>query len=1116
MATPLELAQIRTFPQLVKYLRDELDWPITTDDFEELTYNYTPEELGIDAKNAARIEQIKRLKPLDVKQPWGVFFVKFERKSLPVVALRRILGSVVVKKRASANKSEQAAWNAEDLLFISNYGQGEARQISFAHFSENPEKNDLPTLKVLGWDQLDTALHIEDVVETLKERLTWPDDPSAKDAWRETWRSAFTLGHKEVITTSKTLAIRLAQLARAIRDRLQGVIEVENDNGPVTKLMKAFQEALIHDLDIEDFADMYAQTIAYGLLSARVTNPDADTADGFASQLPVTNPFLKELMETFLNVGGRRKDASIDFDELGINEVVELLDHAKMEAVIRDFGDRNPQEDPVIHFYELFLKEYDAKKRMQRGVFYTPRPVVSYIVRSVHQVLQSEFGLDDGLADTATWGAMAKKHKDLKIPDRVKSTDPFLTLLDPATGTGTFLVEVIDVIHRTMVERWKKEGRNGKKILDAWNDYVPEHLLPRLHGYELLMAPYAIAHMKIGLKLHETGYRFDNDVRARVFLTNSLEPNYETTGRLEHILPALAREAAAVNKIKEASSFTIVVGNPPYSYMSANLSPDARQLVAPFRLVDGKPVIERGALVLERALQDDYVKFWALALRLVEEAGAGIVSMISNSAYLASPQHRGMRSSFKGRLNRFRSLDLHGDLKREDATDENVFDIKTGVAIGFAERLPEKTPFKCAYLSLSGSRREKEVALTTTSLIGTPTEFFEPEPEQYSFHPPIEDIEYATWMSVADIFPLTSVGIKTNRDHLVIGFNDQEIEGRLQVLRDTHRSVEKVKDELGIDDNVQWSVAEGRKKFRATYSEENFRTLDYRPFDQRRIYYHPSIVFNPRPAVMSQFVTAGNLALLTNRKIRTSEHSHFFVTNKICMAEFLSSADNCNVYPLQLVGKGLLSHELDRPNLSSEFLKALSIAINTADQDAHGLPRGFKAEDIFNYMYAVFFSPEYRKRYQALLRVDYPRVPLPRGVELFRSLIKLGKRLVDLHLMTPPILDQHTTTVLGEGEFQVKKVTFADKTVWINKSRTQGFQGVPDDVWNFNIGSYQVCEKWLKDRGPRRGNPGRILSHDDIDHYQRIVGAISGTMTVMSEIDNTIDEYGGWPGAFRP
>ena len=514
------LRKIKTFPSLVKYLRDELNWPIESDDFEDLVFDYEAKELGIDDKVAAKIEGIKQLRPLSRNQPWGIFFVKFEPKQLPVVALRRILGALVKKKRASAKQSKQPLWDLNDLLFISNYGEGEERRISLAHFNQDEAKKDLPTLKVLGWDNLDTSLHLDHVADVLYERLTWPDDESDIESWQKLWSSAFTLKHQEVIATSKMLSVKLAQLARNIRGRINTVLAIETDDGPITKLMVAFKKSLIHDLDEDGFADMYAQTIAYGLLSARVANPTGNTADDIATAMPVTNPFLKELMETFLHVGGRKgkesSDLGLDFDELDVSEVVELLDAANMEAVVRDFDDRNPLEDPIIHFYEHFLKEYDAKKRMQRGVFYTPRPIVSFIVRSVDDLLCTEFGLKYGLADTTTWGEMAERFDDLDIPEGTDSDQAFVQILDPATGTGTFLVEAIGLIHKTMTEKWQTEGHGAKKIEQLWNDYVPNYLLPRLHGYELLMAPYSIAHMKIGLKLYETGYHFECGARAGV------------------------------------------------------------------------------------------------------------------------------------------------------------------------------------------------------------------------------------------------------------------------------------------------------------------------------------------------------------------------------------------------------------------------------------------------------------------------------------------------------------------------------------------------------------------------------------------------------------------------
>ncbi len=254
-----ELQKIRTFPSLVRFLRDEMGWPINTNDFEELTFEYTPEELGIDSKSAAKIEDIKRLRPLSVNQPWGIFFVKFEPKRLPVVALRRILSQVALKKRASANRAERTAWAVNDLLFISNYGEGSERQITFAHFSEDATKQGLPTLKVLGWDNLDTPLHLDDVADHLVHDLAWPATDKNLDSWRATWASAFTVQHREVITTSRDLSIHLAELARAIRDRILSALAIETASGPLTLLFRAFREALIHDLDAADFADMYAQ-----------------------------------------------------------------------------------------------------------------------------------------------------------------------------------------------------------------------------------------------------------------------------------------------------------------------------------------------------------------------------------------------------------------------------------------------------------------------------------------------------------------------------------------------------------------------------------------------------------------------------------------------------------------------------------------------------------------------------------------------------------------------------------------------------------------------------------------------------------------------------------------
>ncbi|MDA7723767.1 N-6 DNA methylase, partial [Pseudomonadales bacterium] len=612
---------INDFPELVEYLGDELDWPIQTDDFEEMTFDYSAEELGLDAKTAPKFLEIRRLRPLDKDQPWGIFFIRFEESKLPVVALRRLLSKLALKKRSTSNAGDRASWHENDLLLISQTGGQDEKSISFAHFASNPEKTDLPILKVLGWDNDDTGLKIDYVIETLREKLVWPDDPTDSAAWRAQWRDAFTLKNREVIQDSKEMAVRLGQLALAVRTRLREVLAIESEEGPIHKLMSVFKENLISDLDADSFSDMYAQTIAYGLLSARIINPKANTADAAHTQIPITNPFLRDLMETFLNVGGRSHSSGVglDFDELGINEVVDLLDNTNMEAVLRDFGDRNQKEDPVMHFFEGFLQEYDSKIRKDRGVFYTPQPVVSFIVRSVDEQLRTEFGLEDGLADTTTWGELAARITDLEIPGGTSPSQAFVQILDPATGTGTFPVEVIDLIYKTMTAKWQSQGNREAQIKELWNEYVPKHLLPRLHGYELMMAPYAIAHMKIGLKLYETGYKYKSKARARVYLTNALAPAQDFFGTFAFAIPALAREADAVDSVKRKQTFTVVIGNPPYLGEGGVTSGWIGDLMLDYKKEPGgtAKLVERNP----KWLNDLYVQFIRLSSHLIEQGG---------------------------------------------------------------------------------------------------------------------------------------------------------------------------------------------------------------------------------------------------------------------------------------------------------------------------------------------------------------------------------------------------------------------------------------------------------------------------------------------------------------
>ncbi len=1107
------LASIKRFDQLIAYLRDEMGWPIARDSFEDvddLFYDFTADELGIDPKTAAKIENIKRLRPLSPRQPWGIFFVKFEPKKLPVMALRRILSQVALKKRASANSAERTAWAKDDLLFVSNYGVGDERQISFAHFSTPTNAHDLPTLKVLGWDNRDTALHLDTVATELTEHLAWPKNDSDANAWREQWRAAFTLRHREVITTSRELSVRLAALARTIRDRITTALAIEIKRGPLNTLMKAFQTTLVHDLDADGFADMYAQTIAYGLLSARITDPARRTADDFAAHMR-TNPFLRELMENFLRVGGRRGKAGgpgIDFDELGVSEVVELLDQANMEAVVCDFGDRNQQEDPIIHFYEHFLAAYDKKQKVSRGVFYTPRPVVSYIVRSVDDLLRSEFGLADGLADTTTWGEMAKRHKELKIPNGTPPGQAFVQILDPATGTGTFLVEVIDLIRRTMVENWKAQGHGETKIEALWNDYVPNRLLPRLHGYEILMAPYAIAHLKIGLKLYETGYRFESDQRALVYLTNALEPPGDGQFTLD-FLPALAHEAEAVNEIKRKQRFTAIVGNPPYAKSSSNRSDVAESLVSEYkRLVYGETNVQ--------PLSDDYLKFIAFAFKVAAPHTA-VVGLITNRSYLEGLIHRGMRFVLSRDCSRIQVIDLHGDSNvgerpPEGTANENIFDIQQGVAISlFLRSLPRQAPVSLVlHRDLWGTRQEKYRALAVGELHTGMGALPLSEPYWFFAHKDLgTQHEQVLWASVDSLFHVKGMGVKSRRDHFLLDESKTLLRARMSKLARCG-DVERLRDDLQVKDNPQWSLAAMRYLLQREGVDRRIFPIAYRPFDTRFVWYHREAIErgDARWPVMKHVLPEG-LSLLTSRQSVNHDFTSVFVARGLSEMKTAESTRGSYVFPARKRA------DVGRLQAGDE--------VSNIRRDTFGPPlTRRKPEELVGYIYAILHSLEYRRRYAGALRIEFPRIPTGCAWSLADELCRLGWELVALHLMESPRLHGFITTYTGPENPEVARVGWSDGTVWLDAGKTSareghratkpgtiGFNGVPEQVWNFQIGGYQVCHKWLK------GRKGLTLSDEDVAHYQKIVVALSETIRIMVEIDEVIEAHGGWPDAFQ-
>ena len=883
-----------------------------------------------------------------------------------------------------------------------------------------------------------------------------------------------------MLGTAKELAQRMAGLARLIRDLIEEAYEREDKEGRLHGQLAAFRETLIPDLSAEQFADMYAQTITYGLFAARVRAPRGRefTRQQAAWNLPKTNPFLREL---FHEIAGPDLPPEIAW---AVDGLAHLLARADMSEVLRDFGKATKQEDPIVHFYETFLAHYNPQMRQRRGVYYTPEPVVSYIVRSIDHLLKTRFNRPMGLADE---GVM---------------------ILDPACGTGTFLYFVIKEIHETVV----REVGEG-----AWNNYVREKLLPRIFGFELLMAPYAMAHMKLALQLQELGYDFQGEERLGIYLTNSLEEAITKAEILGFAL-FISEEADAAAEIKKEKPIMVVLGNPPYSVSSANKGKHIERLMQRYKegVRDERNI---------QPLSDDYIKFIRFAHDRIERTGYGIVGMITNHSYLSGLIHRGMREELLKSFDEIYLLNLHGNSmigeKAPDGSpDENVFDIRQGVAIALLVKMADgQGGADVRYADVWGSRRGKYSHLLDGDASATQWQRLHPVGPRFFFIPKDLDLaeEYEVAWPLLGMLRLHSDGVKTHRDRQVVDFDTAGLRARIEALIDPEITDQDLRQLFGFADTSTWTLDGARKALQGDAEWRNrFCSYAYRPFDTRIVFFSRHMIDRPRLAVMPHMM-GHNLALLTNRQVRTDAVRHFWVTDTPVDFHLLETVHaSMTVFPLyvytdvrqdeaSVLGAGLSARE---PNLYPGFITALAskLVLDFIPDGKGDLEGTFGPEDIFHYMYAVFHSPTYRERYAEFLKIDFPRLPLTSDLGLFRALAEKGEELVALHLMESPTLDHPIAKFPIKGSNEVEKVRYAEPAegrpglVYINK--TQYFQGVEPQVWEFHIGGYQVLEKWLKDR------KGRTLSYDDVTHYGKIVVALKETIRLMAEIDEIIPS---WP-----
>lgn len=860
----------------------------------------------------------------------------------------------------------------------------------------------------------------------------------------------------QTIKSPKQLANLMAQKAVMIRDVIINALECDCAVSLASQ-RNAFKQILLHDLTDHTFADMYAQTIAYGLFVARLNDT---TLDDFTRQearelVSKNNPFLRQLFDY---ISGANLDDNLVWI---VDDLVEIFRAVDLNKLLRNYGRTTQMSDPFLHFYETFLESYDKVNKEKRGVYYTPQPVVKFIVSAVDSILKTEFNLPHGLADDTTIKHTRtlyyeKKKKKVKgetvyedVPVTTDENVYKVQILDPATGTGTFLAETIRKIYSYFVNQ---QG--------IWSQYVDDALIPRLNGFEIMMTPYVMCHLKLDLLLQETGYTTTKQTnRFNVYLTNALEKDETTKYPL---FDWLSEEARYAGMIKSEKPIMVVLGNPPYSVSSCNKNDYIDELMEVYK----KDLNERNI----QPLSDDYIKFIRMGESFIEKNNEGVLAYISNNSFLDGVIHRQMRKHLMQTFDKIYILDLHGNAKKKETSpdgskDENVFNIQQGVSINIFVKTGKKNPDELAkvyHTELFGEREKKYEYLNANDLSTAGYKELTPTEPYYFFVPKDFSVqeEYNKGFNIEKLFLVNTSGVKTHHDNELISMQP--------------------------------------------FSIETNRKYAYRPFDTRFINYDLKKVVRHRYNIMKHIINKDNIILCSCRQQSTFDFQHVLISKDIVDMCFLSSQTKESTYTFPLYLYEEDSNQTSfftqnrKPNLNMDIVRELEqklgLTFTPEKEDTTGT---FAPIDILDYIYGVLHSNKYRNKYKEFLKIDFPRIPYPENADYFFKIAQLGKQLREIHLLESPVVNEFTTSYPVGGDNEVVKPEYKDNKVYINK--TQYFDNVPEIAWNFYIGGYQPAQKWLKDR------KGRILSYEDVMHYQKIIKALTETHTLMQQIDNIVE-----------
>ncbi|MEM3581328.1 MAG: type ISP restriction/modification enzyme [Candidatus Bathyarchaeia archaeon] len=865
--------------------------------------------------------------------------------------------------------------------------------------------------------------------------------------------SSFLDYNLPTIKSAEELAVELSKRAKLLRTFAKEQLDedLENPNtgerSSVFDFYEVFKE-LINDTDVLKCVDAYSQTLTYGLFLSRINSEDKINRRTAAAYIPSSIKIIKKI---FSNIAGDELPQNLSWI---IDEIIDILNTADIAKILSEFvfegGER--YKDPFIHFYEDFLKEYDPAKRKQLGVYYTPEPVVSFITNSINEILKKEFGKSLGFAD-----------------DSVKS-------LDFATGTGTFIANAFVLALKEI----REAGLAGIE-----KEKIKNHLLKDFYGFEILVSPYVITHLKLYTLLKMEGYEMAETDKVQVYLTNTLDPQ-ETVENLKGFLKELTQETAIANSVKLREQILVVMGNPPYSVSSSNKSEWITKLMK-----DYKEGLEERNI---QPLDDDYIKFIRFAQWKIEQNRNGIIGLISNNGYIDGLIHRQMRKELFRAFDKIYILNLHGDSRKKETTpnggkDENVFDIQQGVCIGLFIKKANSHNKKVLYADLYGKRESKYEYLYKHNFSNVDWSEIKVEQPYYFFAKKnlAGGRKFYSFKKITDIFNIYSYGIKSSRDDLVVGFSKEDLVERFNTLTG-RKSDEEVKQELKIIDTKTWKLNKAREKLKSKRIDDILLRYEFRPFDTRWIIYDSSLVERDRYNVMKNLIKHDNIALVCVKQNKGA-WLHTLVTNNIGCCDYVTN--HSFFFPLytfesgsQRTFKGRNAKNLQGklPNFKPEFIEFIMEKYKTE----------MKPEEILYYIYAVLHSPSYIEKYKEFLKIDFPRIPFVDDYKDFKKLSELGGRLVELHIGKVDLPKGKVKFEIS-GDRKITNVLHKDNKVFINEK--QYFDGVSDELYKFKIGSYLVLDKWLKER------KGRQLTSSEIEHFIKIVNVLSQTLEIMNKID---------------